>query len=53
MNIDLPPPNFPGLKLTFIAEANNSTFLVLVESVPDDDFKHFGPAVSWVELMDS
>ena len=49
-NSDVPTPDLAGLVVQFIVEANHSRFVVFVESVPDTDFKHFGPAVTRIEL---
>jgi len=49
-NSDVPTPDLAGLVVQFIVEANHSRFIVFVESVPDTDFKHFGPAVTRIEL---
>jgi hypothetical protein len=51
-NDDPPPPNLAGLTVNFVVEANQSKFMVLVESLPEGDINHFGPAVRWIELMD-
>jgi len=50
-NSDFPPPNLAGLTILFIVEGNNSRFMVLVKSVPEDNMEHFEPEVTWLEIM--
>jgi hypothetical protein len=50
-NNDFPPPDLSSLAILFVVEINQSRFAVLVTSEPDADLKHFGPEISWVDLM--
>ena len=46
-------PELVGFVMTFIAEANNSKFVLQVEAIPRENVTRFGPAITWIELADS
>ena len=52
MGSDPTSPELVGFAITFIAEANNSKFLVLAESIPDEKLARWRPGLSWIELVD-
>ena len=48
---DFPLPDLSSLAIMFVVEMNNAKFAVLVKSEPTADMKHFGPEISWIDLM--
>ena len=44
-------PDLVGFAITFIAEANNSKFIVVAESIPDEKLTRWRPGLSWIELV--
>jgi hypothetical protein len=51
-NDEFPSPDLSSLGMVFTVEANKSKFVVVVESEPQAGTKHFGPKISWIELME-
>jgi hypothetical protein len=50
---EFPSPDLSSMGVVFMVEANKSKFIVVVKSRPQADMKHFGPEISWIELMES
>jgi hypothetical protein len=48
---DFPPPDLTGYEILFVAEMNESRFVVLVANELDETMKHSAPELKWIEII--